>query len=71
MNMKNNGTGKNERMDRRSMVQKGSALAGAGFLGSFITPPVKPPEKVINNIFNVRDFGAIGESNQYFICADY
>ncbi|MBG0861178.1 MAG: right-handed parallel beta-helix repeat-containing protein [Bacteroidales bacterium] len=58
--MKNNGTGKNERMDRRSMVQKGSALAGAGFLGSFITPPVKPPEKVINNIFNVRDFGATG-----------
>jgi hypothetical protein len=60
MDMKNNITGKNHWMDRRSMVKNGSALIGAGFLGSIVTPPVEPPEKSCNNIFNVRDFGATG-----------
>ena len=59
--MKNNGAGKNDRIDRRSMVKNGTALIGAGFLGSFVTPSVEPSEKVINNIFNVRDFGATGK----------
>ena len=58
--MKNNNTGRSERMDRRSMVKNGTALIGAGFLGSFAAPPVEPPEKAGNNIFNVRDFGATG-----------
>jgi len=61
MKMKNNGAGKNDRIDRRSMVKNGSALIGAGFLSSFVTPSVEPSEKVINNIFNVRDFGATGK----------
>ncbi len=60
--MKNNGPGKNDVMDRRSMVKNGSALVGAGFLGSYVTPSVEPLEKVINNVFNVRDFGATGKS---------
>jgi polygalacturonase len=61
MKMKNNGAGKNDRIDRRSIVKNGSALIGAGFLSSFVTPSVEPSEKVINNIFNVRDFGATGK----------
>ena len=60
MKMKNNGTGKNDRMDRRSMVKNGTALIGAGFLGSFAPQSVEPTEKASNNIFNVRDFGATG-----------
>jgi len=58
--MKNNGTGRNESMDRRSMIKNGTALVGAGFLGSFATPPVEPPGKTGNILFNVRDFGATG-----------
>ena len=60
MEMNNKCTLKNSRMDRRSMVKNGTALVGAGFLGSFAAPPVEPPEKAGNNVFNIRDFGATG-----------
>ena len=60
MEMNNKCTLKNGRMDRRSMVKNGTAFIGAGFLGSIAAPPVEPPEKVSNNIFNVRYFGATG-----------
>ena len=60
MKMKKNVTGSDKRMDRRSMVRNGTAFIGAGFLGSFTAPPVESPGKDINNIFNVRDFGATG-----------
>ena len=60
MKMKNNETGKNDRMNRRSMVKNGTILIGTGFLGSFATPLVEPPQKANNNFFNVRDFGATG-----------
>ena len=36
--MKNENRGRNEGMDRRSMVKNGTALIGAGFLGSFAAP---------------------------------
>ena len=49
--MKNNGTGKNDRMDRRSMVKNGTALIGAGFLGSFATPSVEAIRKSQSIIF--------------------
>jgi hypothetical protein len=45
MKIKNNSTVKNGRMDRRSMVKNGTALIGAGFLGSFANPSVEPPEQ--------------------------
>jgi hypothetical protein len=63
MKMKNNGSGRNGRIDRRSMLKNGTALLGAGFLGSFADLPAEPPGKASNNIFNVRDFGATGNSN--------
>ncbi len=47
-------------MDRRSMVKNGTALLGAGLVGSFAVPPVESSEKFLNNIFNVKDFGATG-----------
>ncbi len=62
MKMKNNTAGKNGRIDRRSLVKNGTALIGAGFLGSFAAPPAEPAEKGYN-IFNVRDFGATGNRN--------
>ncbi len=45
MKMKNNGTGRNDRMDRRSMVKNGTALIGAGFLGSLALQSVESQEK--------------------------
>lgn len=51
-----------KRMDRRSMVTNGTAMLGAGFLGSFISPRVEQTGKAINNIFNIRDFGATGNA---------
>jgi len=59
--MKNNNTGRNGRMDRRSLVKNGTALIGAGFLGSFATSAIKPAGGYGNNIFNIRDFGASGK----------
>ena len=56
----NNDTERNGRIDRRSMVKNGTALIGAGFLGSFTTPLIEPQEKDGNNIYNVRDYGATG-----------
>jgi hypothetical protein len=56
----NNDTERNGIIDRRSLVKSGTALIGAGFMGSFAAPPVEPPEKAGNNIFNIRDFGATG-----------
>ena len=58
--MENKVAGKNGRMDRRSMVKNGTALLGAGLVGSFAVPPVESSEKFLNNIFNVKDFGATG-----------
>ena len=58
--MKNEKRGRNEGMDRRSMVKNGTALIGAGFLGSFTVPQVESSGKEGYNIFNVRDFGATG-----------
>jgi len=54
---------KNDKIDRRSMVRNGTALLGAGFLGSFSPPMLKPPENTGKNIFNVRDFGATGNKS--------
>jgi hypothetical protein len=51
---------KDSRIDRRSMVRNGTALIGAGFLGSYASPQVEPKGKVVSNVFNVRDYGATG-----------
>jgi hypothetical protein len=56
----NNDKDRYGRINRRSLVKNGTTLIGAGFLGSFAAPPVEPPEKAGNNVFNVRDFGATG-----------
>jgi hypothetical protein len=58
--MRNNDEEKDGRMSRRSMVRNGTALIGVGLAGSFIVPPVETSGKFLNNIFNVRDFGATG-----------
>jgi len=60
MKMEVNGANKNDRLSRRSLLKNGTALIGAGFLGSFETQSAEPPEKASNNIFNVRDYGATG-----------
>ncbi|MBW6501133.1 MAG: right-handed parallel beta-helix repeat-containing protein [Bacteroidales bacterium] len=59
--MENESIRKKGRMDRRSMVRNGTALLGAGLVGSFAFPPVETSGKFPNNIFNVRDFGATGK----------
>lgn len=61
--MKSSLPGKNEKIGRRSVLKNGTALIGAGFLGSFISPPAGPAG-VSNNIFNVRDFGATGKRSE-------
>lgn len=58
--MKNNSTGKEGSMDRRSMVKYGTVIFGTGFLSSMATPSFESAGKAVNNIFNVRDFGATG-----------
>ena len=60
--MKNIVTDKNGRINRRSLVKNGTALLGAGFLGSFAVQPTIPQEKISINIFNIKDFGATGNS---------
>ncbi len=58
--MKINEAGKENRIDRRSMVRNGTALVGAGFLGSFTSHAAETTGKAVNNVFNIRDFGATG-----------
>ncbi len=60
MKGENDVTNSNGNLDRRTLVKKSAALVGAGLLGTFTNPSDKPEENNINNIFNVRDFGASG-----------
>ncbi len=60
MTMKNENMGRNEKINRRSLVKSGTALIGAGLLSSFAAPEIEPEVKTGKNIFNVRDFGATG-----------
>lgn len=60
MKMTNQDENLSGRMDRRSLVKNGTAIIGAGFLGSVTSPLVGSEGKAVNNIFNVKDFGATG-----------
>jgi len=62
--MKNNYADKNGSIDRRSLVKNGTALIGAGFLGSFAARPAETQVKAGTNLFNVRDFGATGNKDE-------
>lgn len=57
---KNKDMRRSEKIDRRSMVKSGTALIGAGFLGSLAGPEVKPAGVSGKNVFNVREYGATG-----------
>ncbi len=61
--MKNNYPDKSGSIDRRSLVKNGTALIGAGFPGLICCQPAETREKAGTNIFNVRDFGATGNSD--------
>jgi hypothetical protein len=43
------------------MVKNGATLLGAGFLGSFVNSSVVAANLNVNNIYNVKDFGATGK----------
>lgn len=57
-----NQTDNNDKIDRRSMVKNGSALIGAGFIGSFNSPLGEQNRNASNNVFNVKDYGATGNA---------
>ena len=48
------------KINRRLWVKSGTALVGAGLLGSFTKVEAHPNAPITNNIFNVKNFGATG-----------
>lgn len=58
--MTNNDENLNSMINRRSLVKNGTALIGAGFLGCFGASDEVTGKPVVDNVFNVRDFGATG-----------
>lgn len=51
-------------LNRRTLVKNGAAIVGAGLLGSFTNAASVPDDAIINNIFNVKNFGASGKRNE-------
>ncbi len=46
------------------MIRNSTALVGAGILGSITAPSFQQTKTNINNLFNVRDFGATGKRDE-------
>ncbi len=47
--------------DRRSLIKRGAAMAGAGLLGSMVYDASDHEGMASGNVFNVRNFGATGK----------
>jgi Endopolygalacturonase len=48
-------------INRRAMLKSGAAIIGAGVLGTAATIPHQQSGPYVNNVFNVKDFGATGK----------